>query len=82
MDDDTERLLNKPESLQREYVLPNRLSTHKRRILSLVVVSICCTIASGPLTGFPTLQPMLEKAQVFQGPQQGSLMALVSFHLH
>jgi hypothetical protein len=62
---------------KKEYVIPKLLSTVFGRVVSLVVVFICCVLASGPLSGFPTLQPLLEEAGVFQGRNQGSLMSLV-----
>jgi hypothetical protein len=61
---------------------PWNMKTLIPKIVSVGIIMACCTIASGPLGGLPTLEPLLIKIGVFKTQQSlySAVNQPISFH--
>lgn len=57
--------------------VPDRFKTQARRWLLLIVMSLLGSAAFGPLSSWPTLEPILIREHVFEGPDQKAKLASV-----
>lgn len=57
--------------------LPSHLATKKQRWIALLIVVISSAFASGPISSWPTLEPLLIEEGVFAGPHQEVLLTAV-----
>lgn len=60
-------------------VLPALLVTERRRWISLWCQAVACALASGPVSAWPTLLPLLIDEGVFEGPHQKEMFGEPGF---
>lgn len=56
--------------LAKGLTIPDHLKTKKQRWLMLIIVALSGACAAGPVASWPTLEPILIREGVFEGPHQ------------